>query len=64
MTLLKRTWELLAEDQRSLQTISKETDISLYWLQKFKATPPEDHRPNVVDVQTLYEYLTGRKLEV
>ena len=64
MTLLKRTWELLAADQRSLQSISNETGISLYWLQKFKSTPPEEHRPNVVDVQTLYEHLTGRKLEV
>lgn len=62
MSLLKRTWELLQADPRSLQDISRETGISLYWLQKFKSSPPD--RPNVVDVQNLYEYLTGRKLEV
>lgn len=61
-TLLDKTLDLLQEDPRSLQEVSQETGISLYWLQKMKVRSVPD--PSVNRIQDLYEYLSNNKLKV
>lgn len=61
-SLYARTLELLQASDKSLPLIYKETDIPFYWLRKFSSgTVPN---PSVNRVQRLYEYLSGKKLEV
>jgi hypothetical protein len=45
-----------------LPKISKETEISYFWLRKFKQNAIPN--PGVNTVQKLYEYLSGEKLGV
>ena len=61
--LVVKTRELLEQDNRSLPEIYKATGIPFYWLKSFR-----DNRyaknPSVNRVVFLYEFLTGRKLEI
>lgn len=61
-SLIKRTAELLNNDSRTMETISRESGISYYWLKSFKLNP----RPgsSATMVQKLYEFLTGKSLKV
>lgn len=61
-SLMVRTIALLKEDERSLITIHRETNIPFYWLRKFAAK--EFDNPSVNRVQCLYEFLTKKKLDV
>lgn len=61
-TLRDETRRLLRDRPRrlSLRVIAQDTGLNLRWLQDF-STGVSDH-PSVVYVQTLYEYLSGKKL--
>lgn len=63
-TLYDRTYALLRERMAttSLQTISRESDLPYYWLNKISIGATKD--PGVRRVQKLYEYLTGKPLEL
>lgn len=61
-SLYARTLELLHSCGKTLPLIYKETDIPFYWLRKFSSGTIPD--PSVNRVQRLYEYLSGKKLEV
>ncbi len=61
-TLITKTMELVNEYEGSLPELYKATDISFYWLRKFKAG--EFANPSVNRVQWLYEYLSGKKLDL
>lgn len=63
-TLLERTQELLKEETktRSLIEIHKETGLPFYWLRKVANGETRD--PSVNRIQTLYEHLSGKKLEL
>lgn len=62
LSLLVRTRELIRASDTPLLTIYKESGISFYWLKKFRDNEIKD--PSVNRVQKLYEYLTGKELEV
>lgn len=63
-TLYHRTYTLLRQrmETKSLQTISRESDLPYYWLNKIAIGATKD--PGVRRVQKLYEYLTGKPLEL
>jgi hypothetical protein len=63
-TLLERTRELLKEEakSRTLMEIHKETELPFYWLRKVASGETKD--PSVNRIQTLYEHLSGKKLEL
>lgn len=64
MSLVTRTKELMKERPRHLTiaVISSKTGLTVGWLQSFSATGEKD--PGANRVQTLYEFLTGKQLEV
>ena len=59
-TLMKTTYDLLRQDERTLLEIYEATGIPFYWLRKFYQN--EFRNPSVNRVQYLYEHLTGKKL--
>lgn len=61
-SLYNRTLELLRTSQFTLPEIFRRSGISFYWLKRFKEGRIVD--PSVNKVQALYEFLSGRKLEV
>lgn len=60
--LLIKTQELLKEDDRDIPTIFAESRIPLYWLQRFAAGQYQN--PSVNRVQYLYEFLSGKELDL
>lgn len=56
------TLKLLKGHRLTLPEVYKETNLPYYWLKKFSSGEIND--PSVNRVQALYEYLSGRKLEV
>jgi hypothetical protein len=61
-TLLEKTLELLEDCPYTMPELYMRTGVSFYWIRKFKTGTMRN--PSVVKVQTLYEFLTGRTLEV
>ena len=61
-TLLRATFALLEQDQRTLFQISKDTGVPFYWLRKFSAQ--DIQAPSVNRVQFLYEKLSNKKLAI
>lgn len=60
-SLLEATVKLANEFDGTLPELYKATNISFYWLRKFKAG--EFKNPSVNRVQWLYEFLSGKKLD-
>lgn len=62
--LLIKTQELLKNRPRTLtlEQVAVDTGLSIEWLGPFGREKIDD--PSVRKVVTLYEYLSGRKLEV
>lgn len=60
-SLMRRTMEMLRE-RGDLLKIYTDTKISFYWLRKF--ANGEFRNPSVNRVQYLYEYLTGKQLDL
>ena len=61
-TLYERTLVLLKESEVSLPKVYLDTRLPYYWLKKFSSGDIKN--PSVNRVQKLYEYLTGRELDV
>jgi len=61
-SLLIATHNLLTADKRSTLELYKESGIPFYWLVQFKAN--RSLTSNVNRVQFLYEFLSGKKLDV
>lgn len=61
-SLINRTRHYLKEDKRSLAEISVQSGLSYHWLNSFKHA--RSASPGAADVQTLYEFLTGKPLLV
>lgn len=61
-SLHSETLRLLLANEKSLLDVHAESGVAFYWLRKFKEGSIRN--PSVNTVQTLYEYLTGRALEV
>jgi hypothetical protein len=61
-SLYQETLKLLKDNNESLLDIHKEANLPYFWLKKFKAGEIKD--PSVNRVQSLYEYLTGKKLKI
>lgn len=61
--IVLKTRELLEKDDRSLPEIYKETGIPFYWLKSF-VDGRYKKNPSVNRVVFLYEYLTGKTLEI
>ena len=61
-TLIIKTMELVNDYEGSLPELYKATDISFYWLRKFKNG--EFANPSVNRVQWLYEFLSGKQLDL
>lgn len=61
-SLHDRTLLLLKESGATLPEIYKETHLPYYWLKKFSSGEIRD--PSVNRVQRLYEFLSGKRLEV
>lgn len=61
-SLQSKTRSLLQSCEKGYPHIYKETGLPQHWLRKFAAGEFRD--PSVNRVQTLYEYLTGRSLDV
>lgn len=65
-SLRDKTRKLLADKLTSnsitVQQISNDTGLPVYWVQAFHRNFSQ--KADVTQVQTLYEYLTGRQLEV
>jgi hypothetical protein len=59
-SLLTETRRLLKERNQKLMDIQAATGISFFWLRRFNSG--EIQEPGVNRIQTLYEYLSGRKL--
>lgn len=59
-TLLETTLRLLRERQNTLPDIAMATTLPFYWLRKVAGGEIAD--PSVNRIQTLYEYLSGKKL--
>lgn len=59
-----RTLELLKARARTvtLKSISEETGLEEFWLSKFQNETIND--PSVNRIETLYEHLSGKSLEV
>lgn len=65
--LLDRTRELLKNrGDRSVQQIAKETGLPYSWLNSmlYSRQHQQSRDPSVTKVVTLYEYLSGKKLDV
>ena len=60
-TLLNKTIQLL-HNNRPLEKVSRETGLSLYWLQKLVRSEIPD--PSVNKVQKLYEHLAQQELNL
>lgn len=61
-SLYMTTLRLLKDSGKSLPTVYLETGLPFYWLRKFASGDVKD--PSVNRIQKLYEYLTGKPLEV
>ena len=61
-SLMIKTRELLTEHVKSMPEISNATGINFYWLAKFYQGAIGN--PGVNTIQTLYEYLSNKKLKV
>lgn len=61
-TLYVKTLALLHACKKPLPLIYKETDLPFYWLRKLYDGKIEN--PSVNRIQRLYEYLTGKPLEL
>lgn len=61
-TLMSRTVKLLRRDTRSLTQISFDAQIPVDWLKRLSSGRLRD--PGVNRMQALYEYLTGKQLDV
>lgn len=63
-SLVTRTRELYVARPREVTQlkIAADTGLSIHWINQFAMQ--RDHEPGVNKVQTLYEYLAGKKLEV
>lgn len=63
--LLEETKRLLRErgSEKSVARISIDTDLSLYWLNNLLYAKKEVD-PSVTKIVRLYEYLSGKKLDV
>jgi hypothetical protein len=62
LSLMSKTLELLHADSRGLAVISVTADVPYHWLEQFRRGIIKN--PSVNRVQALYEFLSGRKLEV
>lgn len=64
--LVSRTRELLKNrpEELTYKKISADTDITVAWLDYFANNPGSLANTSATRVATLYEYLSGTKLEV
>lgn len=64
MNLYKKTLELIKNCPRTLsyQSIADNTGLTKHWIEKFAQGKIKN--PGVQNVQKLYEFLTGQKLEL
>lgn len=60
--LMRRTLELLRDRQVTRRAIYDATGIKLDWLQKFEQRQIDN--PSVNTVERLYEFLSGKELEL
>lgn len=60
--LLKRTIELLGSCGKSVDQVAKETGLPFYWVQSVRYNKGID--PAVSRIVKLYEYLSGKQLEI
>lgn len=60
--LMKKVQDLLKNDPRSIPEIYKQSGIPFYWLRKFADGAYQN--PSVNRIERLYEFLTGKSLEV
>lgn len=60
--LMLKVKELLKEDPRTLPEIYRDSGIPFYWLRKFVDGVYKN--PSVNRVEYLYEFLSGKTLEV
>jgi len=61
-SLINRTRDKLKSDPRPLTQISIESGLPYHWLSSFKYA--RSASPGASEVQTLYEFLTGKPLLV
>ena len=61
-TLLKRTRTLLRHTTQTHADISEATGIPIAWINQFSVSRSQN--PGVARVQRLYEYLSGKRLEL
>lgn len=61
-TLLTRTIELVRTCGKSPGKIAAETGLSVYWITSLRYDTTKE--PSVNKIVMLYEYLSGKKLEV
>ena len=61
-SLITETAALLEADTRTLEVISDASGLPFYWLKSFKGAP--NANASASRVQTLYEFLSGKKLKV
>lgn len=59
-SLMHRTQQLLIHHKLSCLDVYKETGINYHWLKKFENG--DFNNPSVNRVQSLYEFLSGKKL--
>ena len=55
--LVERTRELLEASTETLPTIAIGSDVSFYWLRRFKSG--EAKRPDAASVEKVYRYLSA-----
>lgn len=61
--LLETTLDLLKTTDKPMMQIAENTGLSLYWINsmRYKKTPSD---PGVTKLVKLYEYLSGKTLDV
>lgn len=59
-TLMEKTIELLKETSIPVEKITKDTNLSFYWVTRFRRGEFKD--PGVNKVECLYDYLNSKKL--
>lgn len=62
--LLNKTIKLLQETDIPLNTIVRETNLTYPWLTRLRGQYDAKASPAVDKIETLYEFLSGKQLEV